>query len=85
LLQSTFRSSPTEVPGFWSVSRQREPDIVLRVEGGGSEARFVVFDAKYRTSRSAVLDAMASAHIYRDSLRFGGRAPTEKVTWVRKR
>jgi hypothetical protein len=37
--------------------------------------RFMIMDAKYRTSRENVLDAMASAHIYQDSLRIGGRRP----------
>jgi len=41
----------------------------------GSDLRFVVFDAKYRASRANVLDAMASAHIYHDSLRIGLRRP----------
>lgn len=60
--------------GFSSISRQRYPDIALTVQRAGSE-RFIVMDAKYRSSRSAVLDAMASAHLYRDSLRWKGRHP----------
>jgi len=48
------------------------PDLVLRVERG-DDLRFVVLDAKYRTLRSNVLDAMESAHIYQDSLRIGSR------------
>lgn len=82
LLQPTFNSSPAERPGFWSVSRQRVPDIVLRTDGGGMGARFLVFDAKYRTSREAVLDAMTSAHIYQDSLRLGARRPEASVLLV---
>lgn len=82
LLQPTFRSSPTQLPGFWSVSRQREPDIVLKVDGGPTNSRFLVLDAKYRTSREAVLDAMASAHIYQDSLRLGDRRPEASLLLV---
>lgn len=39
------------------------------------QMQIVVMDAKYRSSRSAVLDVMASAHLYRDSLRWRGRRP----------
>jgi hypothetical protein len=60
--------------GFSSMSRQRYPDIALTVRRGGSEY-FIVMDAKYRSTRSAVLDAMASAHLYHDSLRWKGRRP----------
>ena len=60
--------------GFSSISRQRYPDIALTVRRDGSE-HFIVMDAKYRSSRSAVLDAMSSAHLYHDSLRWRGRRP----------
>ncbi len=59
---------------FSSISRQRYPDIALTMRREGSE-HFIVMDAKYRSSRSAVLDAMESAHLYRDSLRWRGRRP----------
>jgi len=59
---------------FSSISRQRYPDIALNVCRDGSE-HFIVMDAKYRSSRGAVLDAMSSAHIYHDSLRWKGRRP----------
>lgn len=59
---------------FSSISRQRYPDIALTVCRDGSE-HFIVMDAKYRSSRGAVLDAMSSAHIYHDSLRWRGRRP----------
>jgi hypothetical protein len=52
-----------------SISREREPDIVL-VEHG-PRRRAMVLDAKWRAGRSNVLDAMASAHIYHDALRLG--------------
>ena len=52
-----------------SISGQRIPDILLEIDNG---SRNVVLDAKYRTTRANVLDAMASAHIYRDALRIAG-------------
>jgi len=81
LLQPIFRSGGRESEGMWSVSRQREPDIVLTVkEPGGT--RFVVLDAKYRASRANVLDAMESAHIYQDSLRIGVNRPEMSLLLV---
>lgn len=82
LLQPTFHSSATPKPAFWSISREREPDIVLHVKNECAESRIVIFDAKYRTSRAAVLDAMSSAHIYQDSLRVGKRRPDASVLLV---
>jgi hypothetical protein len=80
-LQPTFRSTGGKVSGRWSVSRLRKPDIVLSVRAG-NDTRFIAFDAKYRTSRSNVLDAMASAHLYRDSLRMGSRRPEASLLLV---
>jgi len=74
LLQPTFPSNYPGTGKMWSISRQRVPDLVLRVESADG-LRFVVLDAKYRTSRVNVLDAMESAHIYHDSLRIGSRRP----------
>jgi hypothetical protein len=73
-LQPTFGAHSSRKEGMWSISRERVPDFVLMVRRP-SAIRFLVLDAKYRTSRSAVLDAMESAHIYQDSLRIGGRRP----------
>jgi hypothetical protein len=73
-LQPTFGANLSRKEGMWSISRERVPDVVLIVRRPGA-IRFIVLDAKYRTSRSAVLDAMESAHIYQDSLRIGGRRP----------
>lgn len=80
-LQPTFRTSEMRVTGKWSVSKQREPDIVLRVSAGDSH-RFLVFDAKYRATRANVLDAMQSAHIYQDSLRIGAQRPEASLLLV---
>lgn len=80
-LQPVFPARSGPVEGRWSVSRQREPDIVLSVDGPGW-CRFVVLDAKYRVTAANVLDAMASAHIYQDSLRVGSRRPDASVLLV---
>jgi hypothetical protein len=75
---------------FWSVSRERFPDIVLICQRDGKQ-RFLVLDAKYRVSRNNVLEAMGSAHIYQDSVRFGDRRPamslllvpsTQSINWL---
>jgi hypothetical protein len=71
-LQPTFRAGPNLPGERWSVSKQREPDLLLTVEWP-SGRRFLLLDAKYRSSRESVLDAMGSAHIYRDSLRIGAQ------------
>jgi hypothetical protein len=66
---------------MWSISRERVPDLVLTLEST-DVMRFFVFDAKYRTSRTNVLDAMASAHIYQDSLRIGPQRPEASLLLV---
>lgn len=60
--------------GYSSISRERIPDMVIEVRQG-EEVGFVCLDAKYRVSGQAVLDAMASAHIYHDAIRWQGRRP----------
>ena len=67
--------------GFRSISGSREPDIVLTRTDGDMQ-KWYVLDAKYRTGRSNVLQAMASAHIYRDALRWNGRRPESAVLLV---
>lgn len=59
---------------YFSISQARVPDIVLDCEKDG-ERRFVIFDAKYRVTRSNLLDAMGSAHIYKDSIKYGEKGP----------
>lgn len=73
--QPTFRSMAGGRAARWSVSKQREPDLVLSVSSEESDPWFVVFDAKYSASRANVLEAMTSAHVYQDSLRIGLRRP----------
>lgn len=64
-----------ESHGFRSISAERYPDLVATWDGDGMK-RLVVFDAKYRVSRSGVLEGMGSAHLYRDSLRYMGVRPS---------
>jgi hypothetical protein len=74
-LQPSFPAwDQSSTSGFKSLSRLREPDLVLTSESSLGR-RFLVLDAKYRTSRLNVLDAMQSAHIYRDSLRWWNERP----------
>ena len=82
LLQPKFPAGDQGLAvGFQSISGRREPDIVLtRIDRDGPE--WYVLDAKYRTTRTSVLDAMASAHIYRDSLRWNERRPERAVLLV---
>lgn len=73
LFQATFRSDGLAgAKQAWSLSRERRPDIVLIVSHG-AEHRTFVLDAKYRSGKNNVLDAMSSAHIYHDSLFLAGR------------
>lgn len=77
--QRTFSSSQSAP--FRSISRERRPDIVCTVESA-RERRFITLDAKYSQSRAAVLNAMSSAHIYNDSLRWRGRRPSASLLMV---
>ena len=66
---------------MWSISKERVPDLVLTMYDSKG-VRFIVLDAKYRTSRPNVLDAMESAHIYQDSLRIGSRRPEASLLLI---
>lgn len=62
----------------WSISGERRPDLVLvhhRPEGAAA----MILDAKWRSGRDNVLDAMESAHIYHDALRLGSAQPSPCV------
>ncbi len=73
LLQAQFMSwDQSAGSAYRSVSRERWPDLLVAVTRG-SDRRWVVLDAKYRQARQYVLEAMESAHIYRDSLRWHGQ------------
>ena len=82
LLQPRFPSfDNASAEGFRSLSREREPDIVITV-ASDMERRFLVLDAKYRQKRENILDAMTSAHIYHDSLRWGSHRPQAALLLV---
>ena len=60
--------------GYYSTSRERRPDLVLEYSDRNG-TRFICLDSKYTTSRSHILESMASAHIYRDAIKQQGAAP----------
>ncbi|MCU6501983.1 hypothetical protein LPN04_29745 [Rugamonas sp. A1-17] len=75
-LQQTFRAMDqnTGSARHYSISGERRPDIAITYTAGDMR-RFLVFDPKYSVARTSVLSAMEAAHIYRDCLRWDGRAP----------
>ena len=77
--QVTFRNTRGEKNEFWSVSRERRPDIVLDWTIGDNTG-FLIFDAKY--TAKDVLNKMETAHIYNDSLRMGHRRPAASILLI---
>jgi len=87
------RFAPWDQPSHWqcnTLSGERFPDITVTLDGPSGHA-FMVLDAKYRASRTNVLDAMTSAHLYHDSLMWRGKRPwrslllvprTDQVPWL---
>ena len=70
----SMAAGPT-ADGRRSLSRERRPDVVVawNIE---NNVGWAIFDAKYRTGTRSLAEALESAHIYRDSLRWdahGGR------------
>ncbi len=63
-LQRTTQSS-------WSVSKERRPDLCVTYRDARTQ-RWLALDAKYRTGATNLGDAFASAHVYRDALRWEG-------------
>ncbi|CAN7145707.1 DUF2357 domain-containing protein [Paraburkholderia terricola] len=77
--QANFTAgAPPAKRAGWSLSRFRIPDIVIVVQSAG-RLDFLVLDAKYRSKRDNVLEAMESAHIYHDSLRVRQQKPNFSV------
>jgi hypothetical protein len=75
-LQPKFPAlSPSAGKRCWSISRERYPDILL-IETSAAGERAMVLDAKWRSGRQNVLEAMESAHIYHDALRVQGGLPS---------
>jgi hypothetical protein len=81
LLQPTFAAWDQSRARDWrSLSAEFIPDIVMTHQAETS--RFIVFDGKYRAGRSNVLDAMRSAHMYHDAVRFRGRPPEYSLLFL---
>lgn len=57
--------------GYASISRERRPDMVFEYDDG-MQRKFICLDSKYSSSREAILNAMMSAHLYRDSIKLNG-------------
>lgn len=66
---------------FRSISGIRIPDIMVTLESK-ERSSFLVFDAKYRTQRLSVLEAMQSAHLYKDCLRWREVKPFRSLLLV---
>jgi hypothetical protein len=82
LYQHTFPSSSGNLcREFASVSKELRPDLILTIDGPDFRS-WLVLDAKYSHSRSAILDAMDSAHIYHDALRYFGTPPRRSLLLV---
>lgn len=72
----TERSSlESSVRSCTSLTAERRPDFILCVIREGTPERWLVLDAKYRSSRTAVLEGLRDVHVYRDSLRWEGMSP----------
>lgn len=67
--------------GYSSISKERRPDLVLEI-ADGEHNRYLCLDSKYSASKTRILDAMATAHIYRDSLRLAGKPPSKSLLLV---
>lgn len=80
-LQRRFRAGDGKAAGFRSISGVLVPDLLITVEAGDVR-QMLVLDAKYRTSRSNVLDAMRSAHLYQDALRWNEDRPVASLLLV---
>lgn len=75
LLQPRFRGSrPGRSGRYASISTRRVPDVVL-IQRTARRSQFFVLDAKYMSVRRSILEAMESAHVYHDALRYDGRPP----------
>ena len=90
LLQPEFPAQDQASGEHHSISGLRIPDIVLLLESAKT-SRWFVFDAKYRSTRANLLDAMTCAHLYHDALRYLDAPPerallltpaTQGVDWL---
>lgn len=74
LFQPVATTGAPSAKRLGSITGERRPDLVI-VHARDTETTFVVLDAKYRSGRNNVLEAMTSAHIYHDALRLQGQRP----------
>jgi hypothetical protein len=74
--QARFASAvdPPDIRPFSSLSVGRVPDYVLVYRRGNVVVRWIILDAKFRSSRPSIHEALGDIHRYRDSLRMSGRA-----------
>lgn len=83
-LQSRFPAwDRSERNPFRSLTAERIPDIVVTLDNG-NERRLLILDAKYRSKRHNILDAMQTAHTYRDALRWHGIRPWRVLVMIPK-
>lgn len=73
--QRQFHAYQEQAPDFLSLSGERRPDYVVGVFAGDVLLDWLVLDAKYRSSRKSLHEALAEMHVYRDSLRWRGKRP----------
>ncbi len=65
---------PSKSHGYHTISRERRPDLVLELKNEHGQ-NFICLDAKYMARRGNILEAMSSAHVYRDSVKWNGQPP----------
>lgn len=65
-------SPEVEQHALHSISGERRPDAVIGLFEGDSLVRWLVVDAKYRASRTALHEGLADVHVYQDALRWRG-------------
>lgn len=68
LFQQPFRHGCDDGPT--AITTGRQPDFVLCHYAGGSLSSWILLDAKYRSSETAINNSLEAMHIYRDSLRW---------------
>lgn len=64
-----------------SISSMRRPDLVLEITNTGV-TQFICLDSKYTSRGKRILEEMASAHIYHDSLRWHQKRPVLSLLLV---
>lgn len=74
--QRTFGAWAEEANEFQSLTGERRPDYVLLLKRSGEPVAWLLLDAKYRSCRGAIHQALEELHAYRDSLRWNGRRAT---------